>query len=413
MLNNYTRDKVMHQFERHSENITTTHGLNKNNYTLVDEKYGVEDAGDEDAGDEDAGDELSLEEKKVHNRLEIVFRATEKFEKVSTNMKIKDEDICIYSIKNIHDKPFLVYVLHNHTNELQWLSVKNYTDKTVGSLHHRLKKEFNKNIILKGKISNNERRQLWFELVDDEVVENMKLAQKYIPCLVSEIVNQRKYLNIDISIRIIHFLLYHPDFIFLFNEQNKKYEIPEIGYYGNYYKKIALVAAIGLKRESPLASVGSYYYFAGYVRAMRYAVKTSFQKPMRINGKLITIDETGTYTKGGMVRFALFLGKSTCLLSRKNDKDDTSTISKKLKDKNEGRALYNIKGRDTDGKWTQNYDSILLGKIKYITKSSSEGVVFSPQSTVKLFTQQLQLSYYYVDTSQKIIDNDYSRVFVE
>ena len=401
MLNNYTRDKVMHQFERHSENITTTHGLNNNNYTLDDEKYGVEDA----------GDELSLEEKKVSNRLEIVFRATEHFEKVSPNMKIKDEDICIYSIKNIHDKPFLVYVLHNHTNELHWLSVKNYTDKTVGALHHTLKKEFNKNIILKGKISNNERHQLWFELADDDiVVENMKLAQKYIPCLVSEIVNQRKYLNIDISIRIIHFLLYHPDFIFLFNEENKKYEIPEIGYYGNYYKKIALVAAIGLKRESPLASVGSYYYFAGYGRAMRYAVKTSFKKPMRINGKLITIDETGTYTKGGLVRFALFLGKSTCLLSRKNDKDDTSTISKKLKDKNEE---YQIKGRDTDGKWTQNYDSILLGKIKYSSKSSSEGVLFTPQSTVKLFTQQLQLSYYYVDTSQKIIDNDYSSIFVE
>jgi len=408
MLNNYTRDKVMHQFERHSENITT-HGLNKNNYTLADEKYGIEDA-----GDEDAGYELSLEdveqEKKVHNRLEIVFRATEKFEKVSTNMKIKDEDICIYSIKNIHDKPFLVYVLHNHTNELQWLSVKNYTDKTVGSLHHRLKKEFNKNIILKGKISNNERHQLWFELVDDDiVVENMKLAQKYIPCLVSEIVNQRKYLNIDISIRIIHFLLYHPDFIFLFNEQNKKYEIPEIGYYGNYYKKIALVAAIGLKRESPLASVGSYYYFAGYGRAMRYAVKTTNQKPMCINGKLITTDESGTYTKGGMVRFALFLGKSTCLLSRKNDKDDTSMISKNLKENYE----YQINGRDTDGKWTQNYDSIHLGKRKYSSKTNPEGVMLYPQTTIKLFEQQLQLSYYYVDTSQKIIDHDYSSILVE
>jgi len=404
MLNNYTRDKVMHQFKRHSENINTTHGLNNNNYTLDGEKYGVEDA----------TDELSLEEKKVHNRLEIIFRATEKFEKVSTNMKIKDEDICIYSIKNIHDKPFLVYVLHNHTNELHWLSVKNYKDKTVGALHHTLKKEFNKNIILKGKISNKERDQLWFELVDEDIVlEYMKLAQKYVTCLVSEIMNQKKYLNINISNNIIHFLLYQPDFIFLFNDQNKKYEIPEIGYYGNYYKKTALVAAIGLKRESPLASVGSYYYFAGYGRAMRYAVKTSFQKPMRINGKLITIDETGTYTRGGIVRFALFLGKSTCLLSRKNDKDDTSTISKKLKDKNKGRVLYNIKGRDTDGKWTQNYDSILLGKIKYSTKSESEVVMFSPQSTVKLFTQQLQLSYYYVDTSQKIIEKDYSSIFVE
>jgi hypothetical protein len=400
MLNNYTRDKVMHQFKRHSENITTTHGLNNNNYTLDDEKYGVEDA----------GDELSLEEKKVHNRLEIVFRATDKFEKVSTNMKIKDEDICIYSIKNIHDKPFLVYVLHNHTNELHWLSVKNYKDKTVGALHHTLKKEFNKNIILKGKNSNKESHQLWFELVDDDIVlEHMKRSQKYIQCLVSEIVNQKKYLNINISNNIIHFLLYHPDFIFLFNEENKKYEIPEIGYYGNYYKKIALVAAIGLKRQSPFASVGSYYYFAGYGRAMRYAVKTPNPRPMRINGKLITTDESGTYTKGGIVRFALFLGKSTCLLSRKNDKDDTSVLSKNLKESKK----YQINGRDGDGKWTQNYDSIHLGKRKYNSKTNPEGVMLYPQTTIKSFEQQLQLSYYYVDTSQKIIDNNYSRIFVE
>ena len=193
------------------------------------------------------------------------------------------------------------------------------------------------------------------------------------------------------------------------NEQNKKYEIPEIGYYGNYYKKIALVAAIGLKRESPLASVGSYYYFAGYGRAMRYAVKTTNQKPMCINGKLITTDESGTYTKGGMVRFALFLGKSTCLLSRKNDKDDTSMISKNLKENYE----YQINGRDTDGKWTQNYDSIHLGKRKYSSKTNPEGVMLYPQTTIKLFEQQLQLSYYYVDTSQKIIDHDYSSILVE
>ncbi len=51
---------------------------------------------------------------------------------------------------------------------------------------------------------------------------------------------------------------------------------------------------------------------------------------MKINGNLITIDEYGTYTKGGLVRFALFLGKTTSLLGRPSDPDDSAKISKEL-----------------------------------------------------------------------------------
>jgi hypothetical protein len=84
-------------------------------------------------------------------------------------------------------------------------------------------------------------------------------------------------------------------------------------------------------------------------------------------------------------------------------------LSKNLKESKK----YQINGRDGDGKWTQNYDSIHLGKRKYNSKTNPEGVMLYPQTTIKSFEQQLQLSYYYVDTSQKIIDNNYSRIFVE
>jgi len=40
-------------------------------------------------------------------------------------------------------------------------------------------------------------------------------------------------------------------------------------------------------------------------------------------------------------------------------------------------------------------------------------VTLRPQITLKQFEQQLPLSYYYVNTSQKIVDDDFSKVMVE
>lgn len=400
MLNNSTRDKIINKFKKSSEN--TTGNTIKNDSHNVDKTY-----------NEVAGENIDTY-KTIPANLDVNFHAEKKFERVAPHIKIKDEDICIYSIKNINDKPFIVYILHNSNDILEWLNVSNFKNKTLDALHHSIQRELNSKIILKGKYTRDTQNQLWFELVDSNVtLYNAKRSQKYISCLVSEIVNTKKYLNMNISSDITEFLLTHPEFIFLFNAQNQKYEIPEVGYYGNYYKKIALVAGIGLARETPYASLGSFYYFAGYERAMRYALRASVRKPMYVDGKLITIDDIGTYTKGGLVRFALFLGTSTCLLGRKSDKEDDSLVSKQLREKKE---FYKItsKYRDSDGLWSQEFDSVSIGKKKINCNSCTEKeFIMNPQIIVKQFDQQLPLTYYFVDTSQKFIENNFSTVTVE
>ena len=399
MLNNSTRDKILHKFMKISSSkmVNTT---NRDYTKSITEK-------------EVAGENIDSDESDTNN-IEVFFHGEKNFEAVSPNMKLSNEDICIYSIKNKRDKPFIVYFLHNNNDTFEWLNVKNFKNTSVDTLQRSIRKEMKTDIILRGKNKDNAYNQLWFEIEDSDInMKHVKRSEKYISCLVSEIVNKKKYLNMNISSKIREFLLTHPEYIFLFNEQNKKYEIPEVGYYGNYYKKIGLVAGIGLSRETPLSSFGSYYYFAGYERAMRYAMRASFRKPMYVDGKLITVDDIGTYTRGGLVRFALFLGESTCMLGRETDKEDDSLISKELREKKEFYKLTS-KYRDSDGLWTQKFDSVSIGKIKLDCKSCAEKeIIMDPQITVKKFEQQFPLSYYFVDTSQTIIDNDLSKATVE
>ena len=58
------------------------------------------------------------------------------------------------------------------------------------------------------------------------------------------------------------------------------------------------------------------------------------QKPMKVDGELITIDEDGRYDKGGLVRFALFMGKTNVMMARESDTEDQSKVSQELADNN-------------------------------------------------------------------------------
>ena len=100
------------------------------------------------------------------------------------------------------------------------------------------------------------------------------------------------------------------------DEDDIVYETPSVGYYGSYYKNIAMTSVFGLRREEPTASLGPYYYFGSYERAMRDAIWSSSKKPMKVDGELITIDEEGRYDKGGLVRFALFMGKTNVMMAQ-------------------------------------------------------------------------------------------------
>ena len=49
--------------------------------------------------------------------------------------------------------------------------------------------------------------------------------------------------------------------------------------------------------------------------------------PMTVDGETVTVNESGKYKKGGIVRFAIFPGNTKVFLNRPNDPEDRSIIT--------------------------------------------------------------------------------------
>jgi len=165
-----------------------------------------------------------------------------------------------------------------------------------------------------------------------EVTQITKHDQSYW-LTVDDIVNLKQYFNIGVLEQVTRFFTIHPKFIRVVNENDAIFETPTTAYRGDYYKKVSLIAGMGMRREDTYASLGPYYYFGSYRRSLRYAAVTVSGKPLVINGIEITIGDTPVYTKGGIVKYALFLGNTKVLLNLKTDPEDDSYESKLLASK--------------------------------------------------------------------------------
>ena len=241
---------------------------------------------------------------------------------------------------------------------------------------------------------------------------------KYWWALASEIINYKHILTFAINNFVTTFFMQHSELVFLYDNNGTVYETPEIGYYGNYYKKIAAVASLGLSRQGPSSSFGPFYYFSDYTHAMRNAFWTLGFKPKEVNASktgtsktgtsktdtsktsYITVDDKGRYEKGGIVKFALFAGRTKMLIGLKSDDKDDSSISIELAEKNDFVKAM-LKLRDSSAKWTKDYNSIRIGT--HDIKLPDKPVIHTnPMIALKEYEQQVPLEYYFVDTSQNI-----------
>ena len=190
--------------------------------------------------------------------------------------------------------------------------------------------------------------------------------------LIDEICNHRKSLNFPIHKSVTSLFYLNPILIYL-KQKTKNIDIPIVGYYGNYYKFLPIIASLGQKPTTwPNLEFGPYFYFTSYTGAFRYAGWTSNYKQRKVYDKEIA-DEDGKLLKGGIIRFALFTEKTHVLLDMKNSK-----ISKYIH-KNE---------------WIKHYNSLYLGRVPRINGSVWH---MNPRYVVKTFDQQLPLSLHLVD----------------
>ena len=113
-------------------------------------------------------------------------------------------------------------------------------------------------------------------------------------------------------------------------------------------------------------------------------------------------NEIGKYTKGGIIRYALFLGNNLVKMNYPNDAVDESDIKKaKLTNAEniENKECYvyekmTLRISDHDGLWKQNYDSIYLGKIEL---DNGDYLKDTPLYVVKDYYNHTPLSYHHIN----------------
>lgn len=244
-----------------------------------------------------------------------------------------------------------------------------------------------------------EETQYLFYCSDKETheVNNITTDDKYYYLLMDDIVNLKKYYGIHVADAVPKFFIKNDQFIFLVDEHDAIIEIPISGFRGEYYKKIGLLAGLGMPRSGPYASLGPYFYFGDFDRSLRFAAITLNGKSKEVMGEKLTIGDSPVFTKGGMVKYALFMGNSKVMLNLKHDIKDDSYESLILASKRKF-IKDTLSLRDSVGKWSGQFDSVIQPELKILDRDLGIVRNLDPQFILKTFEQQVPLDYAYFKT---------------
>ena len=295
--------------------------------------------------------------------------------------------VCPYFITTCRNrygvtKPYLQYLLYKYptkTSTIGDLLVFPFIKKKSNALaeaNKLLKKIINVKLKTDGFLISNNVIYIFYNLSTvDDYTNKPRAEQQWLKLikrnsnlwwvLIDEICNHRKTLNFVIHTSVTHLFYKNPTLIYLLKE-DEKIDIPMVGYYGNYYKFLPIIATLGQKPNTSNAhKFGAYYYFTNYTGAFRYAGWTDNYQQRKVYGKEIS-DENGKIIKGGIVRFALFIEKMQVM-------------------------FHKVKQND---KWAKHFNGLYLGRVPRI----NDGVwKINPSIIVKNYEQQIPLSMHLVD----------------
>lgn len=308
---------------------------------------------------------------------------------LKTNEKIF---FCCYQIsisERRKRKPFLQYMLWKYPK-----SKKEYSDlfifpycipkndnwkKCVKDFKTLLNKEKSE---LKGFLLNKNGLFLFFkdELAKNKLTIKCRNKQKWWGTI-SEICNHRHILKFPIHKSVSNLFFQNPKLIYLLDQNKRKIEVPDVGFYGSPANKMPMEAVLGT-RKIRSATQGPFYYYADLNVAFRYATWTAHYKPTNEHGMTVANKEGRYLSDGAILRLILFLGKTKVLLNHQSDK----TCCEK------NTLFQNV--LDTKGEWAENYDSVLVGRAPL-----SNGFPFKqlPSITLRKFKQHTALSIHLVN----------------
>ena len=217
--------------------------------------------------------------------------------------------------------------------------------------------------------------------------------------LPDEAVNKQHVCNIPIHKEVTDFFLNNASFLYLhelLEEDENVLETPIVVYSGTHEKNVYFQFLFGKIKTNKDAIFGNHYYFTDYNNAVREGGWSKDYQPEYKYDKKITEKESGKYIKGGIIRYAIFLGNCLYKENFPLDPTDKSFVKQLLLDSEDANANIldeeknTIRITDYDSIWETNYDSVYLGKIDSDIKNA-------PLYVVKDYKQQTSLSYHFLD----------------
>lgn len=326
--------------------------------------------------------------------------------------------ICVYQINTSCQVPFIEYLMNNSYNnkskkqQFEFPNIKYAPSKRTlldQAKNYVLTVLFKDNEVVKyrGHLNTNNGIYLFFHKYFRKLKFPYKLSMiddELWWIVTSEIVNFKKVLYIDVDKRATDLFIKNPAIMRLYDCNHHLLETPVVCYYGDQYQKITYLAFFGLLKAPLKSSFGPFYVGTNFLSSMKYACYTNDYKPFELyDGTALTIGKYGKYVEGGVLRSILFVGKMKVFL--KTDVPDDSQISQELAKTDESvRKLLAI--RDSNGNWTENYDTAYSG-LYFVSTGNDNNVPDENKkiavNTVEWFFKNYEhssiLSYHIVDTS--------------
>lgn len=252
---------------------------------------------------------------------------------------------------------------------------------------------FDKNYNFKGIYLYNNSIYIFIDLTKVEMSINLIYRDTlYWFALLDEIVNKKHVCNIDVEKEVTTFFLNNNVFLYLKNSRNEQIEIPTVVYSGTHEKLLNFTYFFGKSKDDSNSILGANYYFTDFKNAIRYGGWSKNNQREFRHGVEITENDEGKYKKGGIIRYAIFLGNCLIKENMPNDKIDESDIKKdKLNNYYEKMTL---RISDYDSSWSSVYDSVFLGDIEL-----DDGQILkdSPIFVIKEFENQVPLTYHIIN----------------
>jgi len=320
-----------------------------------------------------------------------------------------------YRINNEKRCPFLEYLLLKNQNALDFVTIQkptnNITIETVLNIvdtnlmflllgvNSSLDNSFDFTNCYKGYKMRENNLCVFYDLtsLNIQVCDIYRKNDLWF-CLIDEIINTGKVCDIDISQNVNIFFtecLEKYQYYHLYDENNSAFEIPKVVYVGTSKSKTEFTYTFGVSKKDVLSPMGPYYYFTNFNNAITQGIQ--IENAMKSTGE------------GGIVRFAIFLGKLQVKQNLPDEPADCSDVktAKIIFGSNEDANYERLTIRitDYDGNWASEYDSVILEDILL---DEHIKIKDAPLYVCKEYDQQCPLSYHYIN-KHAVVKDDLSK----